>query len=90
MEIIRTLGLMDATDELRKIYPTLKSQETRKAALEAAGAWVTWIGNVDDTAGLDWLEDTARSAADDGVGGSALFAMALHRSRAASTELLTR
>jgi len=35
MAIIRTLGLMDATDELRKIYPTLKSQETRKAALEA-------------------------------------------------------
>lgn len=35
MSIIRTLGLMDATDELRKIYPTLKSQETRKAALEA-------------------------------------------------------
>ncbi|HEY5776682.1 MAG TPA: HEAT repeat domain-containing protein [Xanthomonadales bacterium] len=35
MEIIRTLGLMDATDELREIYPTLKDQETRVAALEA-------------------------------------------------------
>lgn len=35
MEIIRTLGLMDATDELQKIYPTLKNQETRKATLEA-------------------------------------------------------
>jgi len=35
MGIIRTLGLMDATDELKKIYPTLKSQETRNAALEA-------------------------------------------------------
>jgi HEAT repeat protein len=35
MEIIRTLGLMDATDELREIYPTLKSQETKAAALEA-------------------------------------------------------
>lgn len=35
MEIIRTLGLMDATDELRRIYPTLKSHETRTAALEA-------------------------------------------------------
>jgi len=35
MGIIRTLGLMDATDELRKIYPTLKTQESRKAALEA-------------------------------------------------------
>lgn len=34
-DIIRTLGLMDATDELREIYPTLKSQETRVAALEA-------------------------------------------------------
>jgi len=35
MDIIHTLGLMDATDELKKIYPTLKSQETRNAALEA-------------------------------------------------------
>lgn len=35
MEIIHALGLMDATDELRKIYPTLKTQETKLAALEA-------------------------------------------------------
>ena len=35
VSIIRTLGLMDATDELRKIYPALKTQQTRNAALEA-------------------------------------------------------
>jgi len=35
MDIIRTLGLMDATDELRKLYPTLKDSETKSAVLEA-------------------------------------------------------
>lgn len=55
--------------------------------VDAAGARVTWIGSVDDAAGLDWLEDTARSAGDDGVGGSALFAIALHRSPAAGQRL---
>jgi HEAT repeat protein len=34
-DIIHTLGVMDATDELRDIYPTLTNQETRVAALEA-------------------------------------------------------
>jgi len=35
MNIIRTLGLMDATDELKEIYPTLKDNETKAAVLEA-------------------------------------------------------
>ena len=35
MDIIRTLGLMDATDELRSIYPTLENSETKAAVLEA-------------------------------------------------------
>lgn len=35
MEIIRTLGLMEATDELRKLYPSLKDSETKSAVLEA-------------------------------------------------------
>lgn len=35
MEIIRTLGLMDATDELRELYPSLKDNETKSAVLEA-------------------------------------------------------
>ena len=35
MDIIRTLGLMDATDELREIYPSLKDSETKAAVLEA-------------------------------------------------------
>jgi len=34
-DIIRTLGIMDATDELRNIYPTLKDNETKAAVLEA-------------------------------------------------------
>jgi tetratricopeptide (TPR) repeat protein len=34
-DIIRTLGLMDETDALREIYPTLKDDETKSAALEA-------------------------------------------------------
>jgi tetratricopeptide (TPR) repeat protein len=34
-EIIRTLGMMDATDDLRALYPTLTTHETRVAALEA-------------------------------------------------------
>lgn len=34
-DIIRTLGLMDATDELRSIYPTLEDSETKAAVLEA-------------------------------------------------------
>jgi len=34
-EIINTLGLMKATDELRELYPTLDSHEMKVAALEA-------------------------------------------------------
>jgi len=55
--------------------------------VDANGAQVTWIGSVDDTAGLDWLENAARSDRDDSVGGSALFAMALHRNPDAGQRL---
>ena len=34
-DIIRTLGMMDATDELREIYPSLEDDETKAAVLEA-------------------------------------------------------
>ena len=34
-DIIHTLGLMDATDALRELYPTLADHETKDAALEA-------------------------------------------------------
>ena len=34
-DIIRTLGLMDATDALGELYPTLDSPETKAAVLEA-------------------------------------------------------
>jgi HEAT repeat protein len=35
IEIIHTLGVMDATEDLRELYPTLASERTRVAALEA-------------------------------------------------------
>jgi tetratricopeptide (TPR) repeat protein len=35
VEIIHALGVMDATEDLKDIYPTLVSQETKVAALEA-------------------------------------------------------
>jgi hypothetical protein len=44
--------------------------------VEGDGAQVTWIGSVDNNAGLDWLETVARSD----EYGSALYALALHRS----------
>ncbi|MDX2417260.1 MAG: HEAT repeat domain-containing protein [Xanthomonadales bacterium] len=57
--------------------------------VEANGAQVTWIGSVDNAAGLDWLEETARSDGEDSVGDSALFALALHRSPEAGQRLYT-
>ncbi|HEY5776683.1 MAG TPA: hypothetical protein VIS57_11395 [Xanthomonadales bacterium] len=54
--------------------------------VDAGGAAVTWIGNVGNTAGLDWLENTARSDRNNS-GGSALMAMAMHRSPEAGQRL---
>lgn len=51
--------------------------------VDANGARVTWIGSVDDRAGLDWLEAVARSGQDD----AALFALALHKSSQAGKRL---
>ena len=47
--------------------------------VDANGAQVTWIGDVSVAGGLDWLESAARSDSRKSAGGSALFAMALHR-----------
>jgi len=55
--------------------------------VEGDGAKVTWIGDTDDTASLNWLEAVARSDPHDSVGGSALYAMAMHRSHEASERL---
>lgn len=55
--------------------------------VDAGGARVTWIGSVDETEGLDWLEAVARLDQDDSVGGSILFALALHRSPEAGHRL---
>ena len=57
--------------------------------VEGNGAQVTWIGNVDNTAGLDWLEAVARSDEGDSVSGSALYAFALHRNKEAGKRLYT-
>ena len=55
--------------------------------VEGNGVQVTWIGSVDNTAGLDWLEEVARSDMRDSAGESALFAIALHRSSDAGQRL---
>jgi len=55
--------------------------------VEADGEQVTWIGSVDNTDGLNWLEAVARSGGRDSAGDSALFAFALHRSADASKRL---
>lgn len=55
--------------------------------VDAGGARVNWIGSVDETDGLDWLEEVARLDQDDSVGGSVLFALALHRSPEAGHRL---
>jgi hypothetical protein len=55
--------------------------------VDATGQQVTWIGNIDDVAGLNWLESIARTDRDDKTGDSALFALALHRSPEAGQRL---
>jgi len=45
---------------------------------------VTWIGGVDDTAALDWLENSAR---ENSKGDAALMAIALHRNPEAGQRL---
>ena len=55
--------------------------------VDGNGARVTWIGEVDDKAGLDWLEAVARSDSAGSDAGSALFALALHRSADAGKRL---
>jgi hypothetical protein len=57
--------------------------------VDANGAQVTWIGSVDNTAGLDWLEDAARANGKGSTGDSALMALALHRSPEAGGRLHT-
>ena len=55
--------------------------------VEGNGVEVTWIGSVEENAGLDWLEAVARSGGRDSFGDGALWALALHRSPAASQRL---
>jgi len=55
--------------------------------VEGDGARVTWIGSVDESAGLDWFESVARSDEHDSISSSALFAFALHRSEEAGERL---
>jgi HEAT repeat protein len=55
--------------------------------VEGDGAKVEWLGEVDDEAGLDWLEAVARSDDPESVRHSALYAMALHRDEAVTQRL---
>jgi len=55
--------------------------------VEGNGSQVTWIGSVDNTAGLEWLEGVARLDTRDSAGESALFALALHRNSDAGQRL---
>ena len=55
--------------------------------VEGNDTQVTWIGDVAETAGLDWLEDVVRMETTGRVGDSALFALALHRSDGVSRRL---
>ena len=55
----------------------------KSCPVEAKGADVTWIGEVSEKAGLNWLEDVARS----GKADTALFALSFHRSKEASQRL---
>jgi len=55
--------------------------------VEGNGAQVTWIGSVENAAGLDWLETIVRSDGRDSATGSALHAVAMHRSTEAGQRL---
>ncbi|MGA9572382.1 MAG: HEAT repeat domain-containing protein [Lysobacterales bacterium] len=57
--------------------------------VDANGAQVTWIGNVGETEGLDWLENAVRNDGRESAGDSALMALALHRSPEAGQRLYT-
>ncbi len=55
--------------------------------VEGDGARVTWIGSVDSTASLNWLEAVARSNDHDSMDYSALYVMSLHASKDAGERL---
>jgi hypothetical protein len=55
--------------------------------VEGNGAKVTWIDDINNKAGLNWLESIARSDEQESAGESALYAFALHRSPDASQRL---
>ena len=55
--------------------------------VEGNGTGVTWIGSVDNAAGLDWLETLARLDGSGSTGEMALFAFAVHRDEDAGKRL---
>jgi hypothetical protein len=76
------------------VYGEIRQGEVRsvrvvgnQCPVEGGGAQVLWIGAVEQSAGLDWLESVARSDEHDAAGDSALYALALHRSDEASQRL---
>lgn len=55
--------------------------------VDGGGEQVLWIGEVESTAGLNWLETVARSDKKESVSHSALFALALYRDDEANRRL---
>jgi HEAT repeat protein len=55
--------------------------------MDGNGAVVTWIGDSDDRASLDWLETVSRTGGRDSIGELSLYAIALHRSDDATERL---
>ena len=75
-------------------YARITQNEVRKllvvgeqCPVEGDGAKVTWLGSVDSTASLNWLEAVARSNDHDSMDYSALYAMSLHASKDAGERL---
>lgn len=54
--------------------------------VDGGGAEITWIGNTDDTASLEWLDHVARSSKH-GASDTALHAIALHANPEATNRL---
>ncbi len=55
--------------------------------VDAAGEQVVWMGSIDNSVGLEWLDATARSPARGAAAESALHALALHGSVEAGRRL---
>jgi hypothetical protein len=58
-----------------------------KCPVKGGGDRVTWIGQVGEKAGLDWLEQLSHTSAVEAVAGTALYALSVHQSDKATDRL---